>query len=321
MELISLSKTEKKMKFKFVIILFLGFSVLESKAQKEQSKVSPIELNGVYSIKIGNAEMRVDPLIGGRITSLKLNGEEFLTGKEVNKVNWGSTLWPSPQSVWNWPPPVTLDSDPYSVTINENIVKMVSQRDPKSGLVFTKEFSGNAKDRSFVLKYSITNEADTAQKVAPWEVTRVRTHGLTFFPFGEGNRRGGLLPFLVEKDQVSWFQYQEDRLPLKGDRQIYTDGSEGWMAQVNDRIILVKKFPDVPFEKNAPKEGEVELYASPVVPEKSYVEIEHQGPYEELQSGQTMVWEVTWYIRKLPSSMKVEPGNSKLVEYARKLVK
>lgn len=309
------------MKFKFVIILFLGFSVLESKAQKKLNKVSPTELNGVYSIKVGNAEMQVDPLIGGRITSLKLDGQEFLTGKEVNEINWGSTLWPSPQSVWSWPPPVALDSEPYSVAINGSVVKMVSQKDPKSGLVFTKEFSGNAKDSSFTLKYSITNEADTAQKVAPWEVTRVRTHGLAFFPFGEGARRGGLLPFLIEKDGISWFQYHEDRLPLKGDRQIYSDGSEGWMAQVNDRILLVKKFPDVPFEKNAPKEGEIELYASPVVSGKSYVEIEHQGPYEELRPGETSVWQVTWYLRKLPTSIKAEPGNSKLIDYVRKVVK
>lgn len=308
------------MNFKLVLIIFLWFSVLESKAQKKLNKANPIEVNGVYSIKVGNAEMQVNPLIGGRITSLKLGGQEFLTGKEVNEINWGSTLWPSPQSVWSWPPPPVLDSQPYSVAVNGSVLKMVSQKDPKLGLVITKEFSGNTKEASFTLKYSITNRADTAQKVAPWEVSRVRTNGLAFFPFGDGERRGGLLPSLIEKDGISWFQYQEDRLPVKGDRQIYSDGSEGWMAQINDRILLVKKFPDVPFEKNAPKEGEIELYASPVMPDKSYVEIEHQGPYEELQPGETSVWQVTWYLRKLPASIKVEPGNSKLVDYVRALI-
>lgn len=308
------------MNVKLVIIIFLWFSVLESKAQKKLNKVNPIEVNGVYSIKVGNAEMQVNPLIGGRITSLKLDGQEFLTGKEVNEVNWGSTLWPSPQSVWSWPPPPVLDSQPYSVAVNGNVLKMVSQKDPRLGLVVTKEFSGDTKEGSFTLKYSITNRADTAQKVAPWEVTRVRTDGIAFFPFGEGERRGGLLPFLIEKDGISWFQYQEDRLPVKGDRQIYSDGSDGWMAQINDRTLLVKKFPDVPFEKNAPKEGEIELYASPVVPDKSYVEIEHQGPYDELQPGETSVWQVTWYIRKLPASIDVKPANPKLVDYVRKLL-
>lgn len=308
------------MNFKIVVIMFLWFLVLESKAQKKLDKVSPIEVNGVYSLVVGNVEMQVNPSIGGRITSLKLDGQEFLTGKEVNDVNWGSTLWPSPQSVWSWPPPPVLDSEPYSVAVNGNVLKMVSQKDPKLGLVVTKEFSGDSNEGSFTLKYSITNRADTAQKVAPWEVTRVRTHGLVFFPFGEGERRGGLLPFLVEKDGISWFQYEEDKLPVKGDRQIYSDGSGGWMAQINDRILLVKKFPDVSFEENAPKEGEIELYASPVVPGKSYVEIEHQGPYEEMQPGETSTWQITWYLRKLPDSIEVKAGNTKLVDCVQKLI-
>ncbi len=308
------------MNFKLVIVIFLWFSVLESKAQKKLDKVSPKEVSGIYSLIVGNVEMQVNPSIGGRITSLKLDGQEFLTGKEVNDVNWGSTLWPSPQSVWSWPPPPVLDSQPYSVAIEGHVLKMVSQKDPKMGLVFTKEFSGNRKARSFTLKYTISNQADSVQSVAPWEVTRVRTHGLAFFPFGEGQRRGGLLPFLMEKDGISWFQYEEEKLPIKGDRQIYSDGTEGWMAQINDGFLLVKKFPDVPFEKNAPKEGEIELYASPVVSGKSYVEIEHQGPYEQLRPGESLTWEVTWYLRKLPSTIKAEPGNPGLVDYVRKLI-
>ena len=109
-------------------------------------------------------------------------------------------------------------------------------------------------------------------------------------------------------------------MPVKGDRQLYADGSEGWLAEVNDNIILVKKFPDIPLEKNAPKEGEVELFASPVAPNKTYVEIEHQGAYEELQPGDSSLWEVRWFLRKLPKSVKPVAGNRAIATYARKIV-
>jgi len=276
---------------------------------------------GLYHIKIENQILEIDPSIGGRINSLKLDGTDFLTDSTVNNFNWGSTFWLSPQSNWNWPPSAEIDNKPYTVKIENGKVIMTSLKDPKTGLEVIKTFSGNNKTGSFQLKYTITNRSDKPQKVAPWEVTRVKTGGLAFFPFGEGNRRGGLIPFTKESYGISWFQYHKDQLPLKGDRQLYSDGSEGWLAEVNDGLILIKKFPDIPFEQNAPKEGEIEWYASPVAANKSYVEIEHQGAYEELQPGQSSNWKVEWFLRKLPPDIKPEAGNLALADYVRKIVR
>lgn len=274
---------------------------------------------GLYSIRLENQVMEIDPAKGGRISSLKLEGNDFFTDSTVNNFNWGSTFWFSPQSEWKWPPSSEIDNQPYSVRLENRELIMVSPKDPKTGLVVTKAISVNNKAGSFLLKYSITNKSSKAQKVAPWEVTRIHINGLAFFPFGEGERRGGLIPFTTEKDGISWFQYQADQLPLKGDRQLYSDGAEGWLAAVNGEVIMIKKFPDIPFEKNAPNEGEVEWYASPVVPGKSYVEIEHQGAYEELQPGATSIWQVEWFLRKLPRTIKPMAGNQDLLNYARKI--
>lgn len=304
------------------ILISLGCS-----GQKIKDRAVPQNNNGLYTISVNNLALEIDPAIGGRITSLKIDGKNFFTEKSVNSSNWGSTLWPSPQSAWNWPPSPELDNKPYSVVVEDNIVKMVSQKDPKFGWIFTKEISGNKKAGSFTLKFTITNGSDSAQSVAPWEVSRVHINGLTFFPIGEGEKHGGLLPLITEKDGICWFPYQQDKLPVKGDRQLYTDGAEGWLAQVNDGVILVKKFPDIPLEKNAPDglrsyEGEVELFTSGVSPERGgYVEIEHQGAYEELQPGASSTWEVTWFLRKLPDNIKPEVGSTVLVDYARKLIK
>jgi hypothetical protein len=283
--------------------------------------VSPEKKGHLYTISLGNQVLEIDPSKGGRINSLKIDGADFLTDSTVNNLNWGSTLWFSPQSNWKWPPSPQIDSMAYTVQAKEDKLILQSQLDPKTGMDVLKVFSGNSRTRSYTLKYTITNRSDKAQKVAPWEVTRVKTGGLAFFPFGDGDRRGGLIPFTTETDGISWFQYREDKLPLKGDRQLYSDGKEGWLAEINDGVILIKKFDDIPFYKNAPAEGEIEWYASPVVPGKSYVEIEHQGAYQELQPGQSLTWEVEWFLRKLPPSLKPEAGNATLAEYARKIVR
>jgi hypothetical protein len=287
-----------------------------------QTASAPISLiDGRYTIKLHQQALEIDPAIGGRITSLTFNGKNFLTDSTVNKFNWGSSFWPSPQSDWNWPPPAEIDNQPYTAELNGNVLKMVSPKDAKFGLIVTKEFSGNKREGSFTLKYSITNGSDQPHKVAPWEVTRVHPNGIAFFPYGEGERRGGLIPSTIEKDGICWYVYDSTKVPAKGDTQLYADGTEGWFAEINGNIILVKKFPDIPFEKNAPKEGEVELFANKAPFAKSYVEIEHQGAYEELQPGETSTWLMTWLLRKLPASIKAKAGNPELVKYARQFVK
>ena len=310
-------------------------SVKDDKGDKRSGKD-----DAIFRIKVGNQCMEIDAHLGGRITSFLVDGRNFLTDDKVDSLNWGSTFWPSPQSDWDWPPPAAIDNEPYTATLEGPGLKLVSKKSP-AGLVVTKRISGDLQENSFLLNYTITNESGKTLKVAPWEITRVKTGGIAFFPMGAGERRGGLLPLTREKDGIVWFVYQEEGLPSKGDRQLYSDGSEGWLAELNGRTILVKQFPDIPLEAAAPKEGEVELYASPLVKDgaesgsagktsdllkkddrlRGYVEIEHQGPFQELEPGASSNWQVIWRVRQLPDSIKAEAGNPELVDFVRKLVK
>ena len=274
-----------------------------------------------YRIRIQNQILEIDPATGGRITSVIVNGLNFLTGKDVNDFNWGSTFWISPQSEWKWPPSAAIDNKPYSVSVTDEELVLTSEKDPKTGLVVTKKFTGDNKDGSFILNYIITNRSDTIRTVAPWEVTRVHTNGFSFFPVGKGLRRGSLLPLTKEKDGICWFVYKQSELPSHGDPQLYSDGAEGWLAHINENIIFIKKFPDIPFEKNAPDEGEIELYASPVTKGKGYVEIEQQGAYTVLHPGESFTWKVSWYIRELPNALPLQAGDNSLVTYVRRLLK
>lgn len=261
--------------------------------------------------------MEINPRIGGRITSLRLDGKDFLTGKEVNAIYWGSTFWPSPQKAWNGRLSAELDSLPYQATVAGNVLKLTSSMDPVSGYVFTKEISGQAENASFHIKYSITNQSDQVRQVAPWEVTRVHPHGLAFFPKGTGERWGGMAELAKDMGGITWFAYEKEKIPARNTK-FFSDGSEGWIAQINDDVIFVKTFPDISAEQAAPSEAEVEIYADA---ERTYVEIEQQGAYQELQPGESLSWEVRWFLKKLPDRIKVEMGNESLVAYTRNLIK
>jgi hypothetical protein len=282
----------------------------------------PVKKGNQYEISpLKGQWMGINPDKGGRITFLTMDGVNFLTDSLVNKDNWGSTFWPSPQSDWNWPPPAAWDNKPYTVQLEGNLIKMQGVADPKSGLAVTKIFSADVTKGLYELEYVITNQSAVVKKVAPWEVTRVHPNGFSFFPMGKGNLRGGLMPQTKLENGICWYTYDQQKIPSTGDSQLYTDGSEGWFAEVNGDVILIKKFPDIPFDSAAPKEGEVELYANKDVPQKSYVEIEHQGAFTELQPGQSMSWTMQWFLRKLPHGIQPTPGNPKLIEYVRRVVK
>lgn len=281
----------------------------------------PVSNGDHYTISCKKGQsMEIAPALGGRITSLTIGGHNFLTDSLVNKDNWGSTFWPSPQSNWNWPPPAAWDNKPCTYKLEGNSIKMESKTDPRSGLSVTRIFSADSTKELYDLEYIITNHSSTPQKVAPWEVTRVHPNGFSFFPMGKGQLRGGLIPQTRIREGICWYIYDQKKIPDTGDTQLYSDGSEGWFAAVNGNIILIKKFPDIPLEAAAPKEGEVELYANKDAARKSYVEIEHQGAYTELKPGQSLSWRMQWLLRKIPPHIKAEPGNPALAAYVRTLV-
>ena len=297
----------KKLSMLAAMCIIIGCSI---------QKVLPQKENNIYSIKINNTVLEIDPAAGGRITSLKLNGKNFLTGREVNANYWGSTLWPSPQKEWGGTPPPELDNQPYSVRIDKKVIKMVSRKDSKFGFIFSKEIYGDRKNNAFIIKYTIANQSDQVRNVAPWEVTRVHTKGLAFYPKGTGERWGNMANMAEDKDGITWFAYKEDKIPVRHNK-FFGDGSEGWISQVNDDVIFIKKFSDISAKKAAPSESEIEIYADPG---KSYVEIEQQGAYEQLQPGESLTWEVIWFLRKIPATINREAGSSALVSYVRKIV-
>ncbi|WP_315821560.1 hypothetical protein [Paraflavitalea speifideaquila] len=124
-----------------------------------QQAVPVKKSNGYELSSLKGQVMGIDPEKGGRITLLSIDGKNFLTDSLVNKDNWGSTFWPSPQSDWNWPPPAAWDNQPYTVQLEGNRIKMQGGVDSKSGLAVTKIFSADVTKGFYELEYVITNQS------------------------------------------------------------------------------------------------------------------------------------------------------------------
>jgi len=295
----------------------------------DSSRVDSIPINpytptvmndGLLSLNFNGLYFEVDQTNAGRISAFSLNGKNILSGKEVHTTNWGTSLWPSPQSAWGWPPSKQLDVNAYSGGVKDDAIELVSAKDSLLGFTFTKNYKASPSDTAVIVTYTITNNFDKAQSVAPWEISRVAPGGLTLYPTGKGKKKNLLAKLMKDQDGISWFDYDSTTMNFKESEvpKLMHDGAEGWLAQVSGDLLLIKKFVDVTLEKTAPGEGEIEFYANP---DKSYIEIEQQGEYTLLAPGASLSWEVKWYLRTLPSNAKAEIGNKELVTYIRSIAK
>jgi hypothetical protein len=301
-----------------ILLLIILASLACTNKESKTETVKPIDKGkGIYSFQVANLTFEVDAETGARVSAFKLNGKDFLSGKDVNPDNWGSTFWSSPQAPWGWPPSEEIDKLEYIGGIVDSSVVLTSKKDSKLGYVVQKKFTASPQDTSIIIRYTITNNSDSTQSASVWEITRVGPGGLTFFPTGQGERKGLLASLMKESSGITWYEFNADLVPQEH-AKLMCDGAEGWMAQINKGMIMIKKWNDVPLEKNAPGEGEIEIYANP---DRSYIEIEPQGPYTELAPGASTSMEIKWYLRPLPEGIKAEAGNAALMEFVRRKVK
>lgn len=129
--------------------------------------------NGKFAFSFNGIYVEIDSSTGARVTQLSLDSTQLFTSNKINDVNYGSTFWPSPQSMWSWPPLATLDSKPYSGGIKGDSLVLSSAKDSLTGLVVTKSFSVNTNKNFIQINYTVENQSGADKKVAPWEITRM----------------------------------------------------------------------------------------------------------------------------------------------------
>ena len=303
----------KKEKF-FYTLFVMQFLIYYMTIAQNVSPVKGIESK--YSISFANIYFEVDTALGGRISSFQLSSAEILNTNASNSLQIGSTFWPSPQSVWKWPPIAALDRKPYSVSIVHDELILTSGIS-SGNLRVHKIFSANPLDSSISIKYIMKNEGATAISWAPWEITRVKASGITFFEKGEGTITGNMIDNTNETSGIVWYD-QNTTTPSFTKNKFFCDG-KGWLAHVTtDNILFVKKFTDISLAKAAPAESEIEVYTEP---SKLFTELENQGAYVTISPKDSVVWEVKWIARKLPEKITVEVGSKNLVDFTKKILK
>lgn len=271
--------------------------------------------NGLHWLCVGDLRFGVDARNGGRIVSFARDGEEILTPASVHAENYGSTLWDSPQTTWNWPPRAVLDQRPYSVRQDGDVLELESGVDP-CGLQFVKRFRADLTARRIEIEYLIRNCSVQSISVAPWEVTRTRG-GLSFFPYEvtEGLPSNDLHP-IVKHDGICWYPFAPAVLELG--RKLFALGREGWLAHVGERqrLLFLKTFPVTPPDQLAPGQGAVEIWGHD---RALYVELENHGPYVNLAPEQQLSYRVHWYLEPLPADLRLGVGDPALVAFAREI--
>ncbi|GGY67252.1 hypothetical protein GCM10011613_09200 [Cellvibrio zantedeschiae] len=305
------------------LIVLLALGCLLSACDSRKSAVNSSELpafvaqkGNVYTITQGQTRLDINAGIGGRISSLKVDGVEMLlTADKAGNTIWGSTFWSSPQSEWSWPPIDVLDAAPYSLSVVDDRIVFTSKTDPGTGYQFIKSYGINAEKKCISIIYSIYNKSNVEKNVAGWEVTRFRPTGMTFFPQGNTESNSGIFyPLVVEHmGDITWANYRPEHI-LQNHHKLMTDGKEGWVAYANAGKILVKEFADVPVELIVAGEGEIELFANV---EKTFWEVDQQGVMTKLAPGEHLDWEVRWHTRSLPASVPATLGSEELVNFVR----
>lgn len=280
-----------------------------------QSVTITKENNSQYHYRYGNLDFNIDTAKGARVISLKLKGNEVLNQSPMSTMN-GSTFWPAPQSVWNWPPIGALDNKPYSIRINKDTLILESNIDVKYHLSVVKKYYVNRSDTSVHIVYYLKNNGTEPASWAPWEITRVPANGLTFFSKGDTTVWGTMASAAELLNGCYWYS-QSALTAASSNKKFFGDG-KGWLAHVNNKnILFIKKFDDIRTSAAAAGESEVEIYTGENL---SYTEIENQGKLSVIKPGEAISYHVQWFLKDLPATIIANKGNTKLVKYVQRII-
>lgn len=274
----------------------------------------PVVRRHNYLLEFGPYSAEIDPVDGACILAFSLGGRSVIVPREESPEAYGSTLWTSPQSDWQWPPPPEIASAAWNAEVEGSALVLTSATSPKLHLSAKQRIWGDSKAGALVIEVSLRNHGSETRRAAPWQNTRVRPGGLTFYAGAEpavsdaGHR-------LEPAEGIVWLEHEPRKVTQS--YKLFGDGNEGWIAQVDGDLVFVKVFPDVPPGAQATGEAEIEIY---VHGSGKFVEVEQQGSYVPIAPGAESHWTVEWLVRKLPRGLEVRPGSADLVRFVRDLV-
>ena len=296
-----------------------------------------IDLWGWTGIELSgkSVSLVIAPEIGGRVISLKLDGEETffslpeLRGKRFpirdardirdrkKELGWlhygGYKTWLAPQARWTEGLPfLDLDSGSYEYEISESranpVVRLQSPVCRETGIQLTRTLSMD--DAGIVtVEQGMTNRSSKVVEWGLWDVTQVCGPGRVMLPTNPASRySGGVKAWETEgrsPEVIDRYVTREENVALVSCHQTEpfkygTDSNEGWILGLLDKggdqwIAYLKGFETEPGEIY-PHEVVVEVYDSGTLP---YFEIEVHSPLKRLRPGASYRYTETWVLGRL----------------------
>ena len=314
-------------------------------------------------------EVQAVPKIGGRIVQYKLGDHEFFwVNKDLAGIDppasrltadggWlnygGDKVWPAPQGWddgehWFGPPDPVLDGGPYTAEMTKEngrtvAVQMTSEKDPRSGVQFTRKFKIFDGTTRVKIKATMKNIDDKPRRWGIWAVTQFDTgnrHGdgynrnfWVYCPINPNsmyhkgyNAMLGLVGHLSYKPD-----YENGMMRVHYDYRvgkIGMDCSAGWIATLDatDGYVFVHRFvyePDKAYPDGASVEvwmngqGEIVAWGREIekMPESlkdnPYImESEVLSPFAALEPGESYSYCYDWYAAKVPADSVIVSCNN-----------
>jgi hypothetical protein len=263
-----------------------------------------------YQFNYGDVVFEVDQSFGARVDTLSVGGTNIVEPPVTDPTQWGSVFWTSPRSDWKpmtWPPPASIDQDPYDGGPMGSHLVVSSSVDPTMGISVDKDYSVDGASGWIHIAYTI--HVTSAFKCAPWEDTRVPRGGIAFFPAGTILEAGPTT--LTTTGGAVWFDDTSMTATSPDGSKAIGDAMGGWSAYAVKGILFLKKFTDVPVSSLAPGEGDVDIYPGP-----GFLEVEAQGAYTSIPANGSLSWSTQWRVAKIPSSVTVAAGSATLLSFA-----
>jgi hypothetical protein len=220
----------------------------------------------------------------------------LMYGKAPTANSWDTTgafggdkVWPSPQSVWNWPPPRGFDTMAFTGAVTTASVTLVGPVDSGFGMRVVREIALHPTEPIMRVSSTFEKLRGSARQVGVWVITQVNNAERVFVPlpastiFAKGYTNLSSLPkgLVVTNGLVSLAR------DPNASSKIGTDaGGVVWVGTNTTLLIESPRSPGVG-PKGFPDGGcSAEVYTNPNP--TPYIELELLGPLATLATNDTL---------------------------------